>query len=116
MQNTSRAFGDTPMWSTMQLARVPRLIRLITEMKTNPRQRPEHLYRMLGINRSRYFQDKTLLESALGVKVRFNRAKQSYEILADPYLPIIDPKLSEAFALILAGDTLSCRFRRGNER
>jgi hypothetical protein len=55
MQNTSRAFGDTPMWSTMQLARVPRLIRLITEMKTNPRQRPEHLYRMLGINRSRYF-------------------------------------------------------------
>jgi predicted DNA-binding transcriptional regulator YafY len=116
MQNTSRAFGDTPMWGTMQLARVPRLIRLITEMKTNPRQKAEHLYRMLGINRSRYFQDKTLLESALGVKVRFNRAKQSYEILADPYLPIIDPKLSEAFALILAGDTLSCRFRRGNER
>jgi hypothetical protein len=55
MQNTSRAFGDKPMWSTVQLARVPRLIRLITEMKTNPRQRPEHLYRMPGINRSRYF-------------------------------------------------------------
>jgi predicted DNA-binding transcriptional regulator YafY len=107
MQKTSRAFGDAPTWSTAQLARVTRLIRLITEMKTNPRQRPEHLYRMLGISKSQFFQDKTLLEKAFGFKVQFNRAKRSYEILADPYLPLVELKLSEAFALILAVRQLS---------
>jgi predicted DNA-binding transcriptional regulator YafY len=39
--------------------------------------------------------------------VQFNRAKRSYEILADPYLPILNLKLSEAFALILAVRQLS---------
>ena len=107
MQKTSRAFGDTPTWSTAQLARVSRLIQMITEFKTNSRQTPEALYRALGISRSQYFQDKILLEKALGFKVQFNRAKRSYEILEDPYLPIIDLKLSEAFALILAVRQLS---------
>jgi predicted DNA-binding transcriptional regulator YafY len=90
-----------------QLARVPRLNRLITEIKTNPRQTPEPLYRTLGISRSHYFGDKTLLEKAFGFKVQFNRAKRSYEIRGDTYLPIVDLKLSEAFALILAVRRLS---------
>jgi predicted DNA-binding transcriptional regulator YafY len=107
MQKTTRSLGDTATWSAAQLARLPRLIRLITEMKTNPRQTPERLYRTLGISRSRYFQDKTLLERAFGFKVQFNRANHSYEILEDPYLPIVDLKLSEAFALILAVRQLS---------
>jgi hypothetical protein len=66
---------------------VTRLIHLITEMKTNPHQTPEHLYRMLGISKSQYFQDKILLEKALGFKVQFNRAKRSYEILAADLIP-----------------------------
>ena len=107
MEKAARSMKETPTWSAAQLARMPRLIRLITEIKTNPRQRPEQLYRMLGISKSQFFQDKALLESAFGFKVQFNRAKQSYEILADPYLPIIDLKLSEAFALILAVRQLS---------
>ena len=107
MEKATRSMKETPTWSAAQLARVPRLIRLITEMKTNPRQTPEQLYRMLGISKSQFFQDKALLESAFGFKVQFNRAKQSYEILEDPYLPIIDLKLSEAFALILAVRQLS---------
>jgi predicted DNA-binding transcriptional regulator YafY len=102
MQKTTRSLGDTATWSAAQLARLPRLIRLITEMKTNPRQKPEDLSRTLGISRSQYFQDKMLLEKGLGFRAQFNRAKHSYEILADPYLPIINLKLSEAFALILA--------------
>jgi predicted DNA-binding transcriptional regulator YafY len=102
MQKTSRAFGDAPTWSTAQLARVTRLIQMITAFKTNPRQTPEQFYRTLGISRSQYFQDKILLEKALDFKVQFNRAKHSYEILADPYLPLVNLKLSEAFALILA--------------
>jgi predicted DNA-binding transcriptional regulator YafY len=107
MQKITDAVGDSAARNAAQLPRVPRLIRLITEIKTNPRQSPEQLYRTLGISRSRYFQDKSLLETAFGFKLRFNRAKGSYEILEDPYLPIVDLKLSEAFALILAVRQLS---------
>jgi predicted DNA-binding transcriptional regulator YafY len=107
MQKAVRSLGDTATWSTAQLARVQRLIRLITEIKTNPRQTPEDLSRTLGISRSQYFQDKMLLEKGLGFRAQFNRAKRSYEILADPYLAIINLKLSEAFALILAVRQLS---------
>ncbi|RMF87774.1 MAG: hypothetical protein D6736_12095, partial [Nitrospinota bacterium] len=48
--------------ATPQLSRVPRLIRLITEVKTNPDQTPAQLCQTLGISRSGFFQDKTLLE------------------------------------------------------
>jgi predicted DNA-binding transcriptional regulator YafY len=96
-----------PTWSAAQLTRLPRLIRLITEIKTNPRQTPQQLHGTLGISKARFFEDKKLLEEALGFKFRFNRAKQSYEIIEDPYFPIIDLKLSEAFALIMAVRQLS---------
>jgi predicted DNA-binding transcriptional regulator YafY len=107
MEKTVRSLGETSTWSATQLSRLTRLIRLITEMKINPRQTPETFSGALGISRSQYFQDKMLLEKAFGFKVKFNRAKHSYEILADPYLPILNLKLSEAFALILAVRQLS---------
>lgn len=91
----------------IQKARLPRLIRLISEVKTNPRQTPEQLYRALGVSRARYFQDKALLEEAFSFKFRFNRTKRSYEILEEPYLPIVNLKLSEAFALVMAVRQLS---------
>jgi predicted DNA-binding transcriptional regulator YafY len=93
--------------SAAQHGRMPRLIHLITEVKTNPRQTPTQLQRTLGISRAQFFEDKGLLERAFGFKVQFNRAKRSYEILADPYLPLVELKLSEAFALILAVRQLS---------
>jgi predicted DNA-binding transcriptional regulator YafY len=107
MQKIPDADGDNAARNAAQLARVTRLIRLITEIKTNPRQTPGKLSGTLGISRSQYFQDKMLLEKAFGFKVQFNRAKRSYEILADPYLPLVNLKLSEAFALILAVRQLS---------
>ena len=78
MQKITDADGDNAARNEAQLARVTRLIRLITEIKTNPRQTPGDLSRALGISRSQYFQDKMLLEEALGFKVEFNRAKHSY--------------------------------------
>ena len=69
MQKITDADGDQAVRNEVQLARVIRLIRLITEMKTNPRQTPEALYWALGISRSQYFQDKILLEKALGLVV-----------------------------------------------
>jgi predicted DNA-binding transcriptional regulator YafY len=107
MQKIPDADGDKAARNAAQLACVTRLIRLITEIKTNPRQTPGKLSGTLGISRSQYFQDKMLLEKAFGFKVQFNRAKRSYEILADPYLPLVNLKLSEAFALILAVRQLS---------
>jgi predicted DNA-binding transcriptional regulator YafY len=98
---------NTPTRSVTQLARVPRLIRLISEIKANPRQTPEQLRQTLAIGRARFFEDKKLLQEALGFAFRFNRAEHRYEILNDPYLPIVDLKLSEAFALVLAVRQLS---------
>ena len=68
MQKIIDADGDKAVRNAAQLVRVIRLIRLITEIKTNPRQTPEQLYRALGISRSQYFQDKILIEKALGLR------------------------------------------------
>jgi predicted DNA-binding transcriptional regulator YafY len=89
------------------LARVPRLIRLIGEIKSNPRQTPKQLCQTLGISRAQFFEDKKMLTEGLGFTFRFNRARHGYEILNDPYLPIVDLQLSEAFALVMAVRQLS---------
>jgi hypothetical protein len=107
MATDSLELRGTPGWNVRHPARVPRLIRLITEIKTNPRQTPEQLCHALGISRAQFFDDKKLLEEALGFSFRFNRAMHRYEILNDPYLPIVELQLSEAFALILAVRQLS---------
>ncbi len=88
-------------------SRVARLIRLITELKTNPHQTPAQLCRTLGISRARYFEDKALLEEAFGFRCRFDRAKGCYEIRDEPYLPVVNLQLSEAFAMIMAVRQLS---------
>ena len=107
MQTDPLKAGGTARWRVGHLARVPRLIRLISEIKSNPRQTPEQLCRTLAISRAQFFEDKKLLAEALGFAFRFNRGTRSYEILSDPYLPIVDLQLSEAFALVLAVRQLS---------
>jgi predicted DNA-binding transcriptional regulator YafY len=107
MRTKPLTFGETFTWSGAQLARLARLIRLITEIKANPKQTSEQLHHVLGISRARFFGDKKLLHEALNFTFRFNRAKGRYEILNDPYLPIVDLKLSETFALVLAVRQLS---------
>lgn len=107
MQTSPLDSEGTLNLSVRHLGRVPRLIRLITEIKANPRQTPARLCHALAISRAQFFEDKKLLEETLGFTFRFNRAKRSYEILNDPYLPIVDLKLSEAFALVLAVRQLS---------
>jgi predicted DNA-binding transcriptional regulator YafY len=107
MREKASSCRETLTWSATQLARVPRLIRLITEIKANPRQTPEQLCQALAISRARFFEDKKLLEETLGFTFHFSRAKGSYEILNDPFLPIVNLTLSEAFALVLAVRQLS---------
>jgi predicted DNA-binding transcriptional regulator YafY len=102
MRSKSLADGSASIWSKAQPARVARLIRLISEIKANPQRTPEHLHRSLGISRARFFEDRKLLQKELGFTFCFNRAKRRYEILNDPYLPMVELTLSEAFALVLA--------------
>lgn len=90
-----------------QVTRISRLVRLISEIKSNPRQRPEQLWQTLGVSRAQYFQDKTLLEKTLDFHFHFDRGKGGYEIVHDPYLPLMDLQLSEVFALILSVRQLS---------
>jgi predicted DNA-binding transcriptional regulator YafY len=107
MSNTTDLSGRASTRDPALVRRVPRLIRLITEIKTNPRQTPEQLHRTLGISRAQLFQDKKQIEAELGFRFRYSRPKRRYEILEDPYLPVLDLRLSEAFALILAVRQLS---------
>jgi predicted DNA-binding transcriptional regulator YafY len=107
MEKTGQVLTDTPTRSAALRSRLTRIIHLITELKANPRQTPKQLYRALGISKSQFFQDKSLLDKAFGFKVRFDRLKCSYAIVADPYLPLINLTVSEAFALILAVRQLS---------
>lgn len=101
------ASGNTLTWRGAHPTRLVRLFRLISEIKANPRQTPHQLCHALGISRARFFEDRKLLEKALGFIVRFNRAQGGYEIVKDPYLPMINLTLSEAFALVLAVRQLS---------
>lgn len=92
---------------TRSTTRLARLIRLITEVKANPRQPPAQLYQTLGISKARFFEDKKLLEKEIGFRFRYNRHTKRYEILEDPYLPIVNLQLSEAFSLVMAVRQLS---------
>ena len=107
METNIPAPSETPTWSGKQLTRLPRLLRLITEIKGNARQTPEQLQRVLGISRAQFFEDEKLLEQTLGFSFHFNRRKKGYELLNDPYLPVVNLTLSEAFALVLAVRQLS---------
>jgi predicted DNA-binding transcriptional regulator YafY len=107
MRHATDSSGRASTRDQAQLRRVPRLIRLITEIKTNPRQGPAQLHRILGISRAQFFQDKQQIEAALGFRFRYSRTRRRYEILEDPYLPVVDVQLSEAFALVLAVRQLS---------
>jgi predicted DNA-binding transcriptional regulator YafY len=107
MENTAQVLTGTSTRSAALRSRLTRIIRLITELKTNAHQTPEQLYRALGISKSQFFQDKRLLEQAFGFTVKFDRVKRRYAIIADPYLPIINLTVSEAFALTLAVRQLS---------
>jgi predicted DNA-binding transcriptional regulator YafY len=107
MRHTTDLSGRASARDPARVRRVPRLIRLITEIKTNPRQTPHQLHRTLGISRAQFFQDKQHIEAELGFRFRYSRPNRRYEILEDPYVPVLDLRLSEAFALILAVRQLS---------
>ena len=86
--------------------RVSRLIRMASEIKTNPQQEPPALIRALGISKPQFYKDKGALEK-LGFSFRYNRTQKRFIIDRDPYIPIYDLTLTETFALVMAVRQLS---------
>ena len=73
--------------------RVSRLIRMASEIKTNPEQEPPALIRSLGISKPQFYKDKRALEK-LGFSFRYDRTQKRFIIDRDPYIPIYDLTLT----------------------
>jgi predicted DNA-binding transcriptional regulator YafY len=81
--------------------RTTRLIELIREIHSNPRQTPEQLWRLLGISRSQFFEDKKSLAN-IGFIFEYDRQLGRYVIKNDISLPVADLTAVEALSLIMA--------------
>jgi predicted DNA-binding transcriptional regulator YafY len=81
--------------------RTTRLIKLICEIKSNPWQTPEQLWRSLGISRSQFFEDKKALAQA-GFVFDYDRKRKRYVIKKDMYLPVSDLTAIEVLSLVMA--------------
>ncbi|GIX49161.1 MAG: hypothetical protein KatS3mg131_3372 [Candidatus Tectimicrobiota bacterium] len=86
--------------------RIQRLLVLINEIKTNPHQRPEALYRSLGISRAMLYKDRQALQ-ALGFVFHYDRGQRRFVVTQDRFLPVLNLTTSEVLALIMAVRQLS---------
>src|SRR2546428_11518007 len=86
--------------------KLPRLLRLASTVKTDPRQIVASLCRSLGIAKAQFYRDKKDLKAA-GFVFKYSRSQGRFLIEQDPYLPIYDLILTETFALTMAVRQLS---------
>src|SRR5207244_2916378 len=85
--------SDTP--------RISRLLRLIQELQTKPRQAPEALRGRLGVGRSTLFEDMKALAAA-GYAFHYDRRRQCYVRAGDGAPPLLDLTVTEVLALVMA--------------
>ncbi|MBO0797543.1 MAG: WYL domain-containing protein, partial [Blastocatellia bacterium] len=81
--------------------RATRLLELIREIQSNPRQTPEQLWRSLSVSRSQFFEDKKAL-AQIGFIFEYDRKRERYVIKNDISLPVADLTGIEALSLIMA--------------
>lgn len=86
--------------------KISRLLRLVIEIKTEPRQRPDVLRKKLGIGKTQFYKDKKALAS-IGFEFDFNRRNNRWEIGRDATLPVENLTLSEQLSLVMALRQLS---------
>ncbi len=82
-------------------SRTTRLIKMICEIKSNPRQTPEQLWRSLRISRSQFFEDRKAL-AQLGFGFDYDRKRRRYSVKKDQYLPVSDLTAVEVLSLVMA--------------
>lgn len=76
------------------------LLKIVTEIKLNPHQKPEEVYSALGISKSGFYKYKKRLEEELGFKFEYSRKNTCFEIEKEPFLPTLNLELSELSALV----------------
>ena len=86
--------------------RLQRLLLLVNEIKTNPRQTPEALWASLGVSRAMHYKDRQAL-TALGFTFHYDRRQRGHVITQDRFLPVLNLSVSEVLALIMAVRQLS---------
>lgn len=82
-------------------SRLLRLLQLMLEIKSNPKQTPDQLYAALGIGRTQFFNDRKAL-AKIGFIFDYNRACGRYEIKKDISLPVADLTAIEVLSLVMA--------------
>ncbi len=83
------------------VSRLHRLLTLINEIKTNPRQTPATLWTAFGVGKTMFYKDKAEL-AWLGFAFEYRRPERQYVITQDRFLPVLNLTISEVLALIMA--------------
>jgi predicted DNA-binding transcriptional regulator YafY len=86
--------------------KLARMIRLMSEVKTNPYRRPEELWSLLGIKHSQFFEDRKEL-AKYGFEFKYDRREKRYRIIRDIFIPVLDLTAIEVISLIMAVRQLS---------
>jgi len=81
-------------------------MKIIQEVKTEPRQTVPQMIQMLGISRSQYYKDKDILKN-MGFDFTYSRSEKRFILIRDYYPPIEGLSLSERLSLIMAFRQLS---------
>ena len=86
-------------------SRLARLIRMVQEIRSEPRQTVANLQKYFGISRSQFFKDKDAL-AEIGFKFNHHRSR-GFEITEDQLTPVTGFSLSDRLILMFALEHLS---------
>lgn len=81
--------------------RVQRLLKIVVEVKTAPRQTVSALIQNLGISKSQFYKDKGLL-AEIGFSFEYSRPLKRFVIIGDAALPVENLTLTEQLSLVMA--------------
>lgn len=87
------------------LPRSARLLRLVQEIRSDPRQLLATLWSNLGIGKSQFYKDKEALEE-IGFKFEYSKTR-GFTILEDRLAPLTDLSLSDRIILMFALEHLN---------
>lgn len=89
-----------------RLKKSHRLIRLISNIKSEPYLTVEQLVKIHRISRAQFYKDKAAL-AELGFEFSWDRHRRRFVITRDAYCPVENLTLSERWALLMAARRLS---------
>ena len=84
----------------MKLARIGRIVKILTTMQSGQNYTPDELAEQNGVSRRTIFRDLQELE-AVGVPFNFDAGAGGYTIEPEFFLPSIDLNISEALSLLM---------------